>query len=762
MAKPRPMRTTSIKIKVPNEYEFLSKQFTLIRYVIPERLKSNSKRYQTIYADFRDTVSHPHLVFSHDEIDETEVDAVYVLYPVDEKPIPITYTRIEDGTMQPQSIEFQELVDNCGFHVLIKLLMAAYFDQPNQEMFVGRQGKNYIVAKSWSSKKKGKQTHVCLELKLKGELEPKEDWQEFRILNTAARFVEISNPVLATKRRFGGLYGFVPSTTGKDQYMRQLRRSELGNHKGEVYEQEGWDKHPTQLSHHNLQKLPESRGYIVHEFQDDFLEFLADIGIKGDYVFREFMPFDTKSVKDKLPFEKMRGICVCDVRHNQDDIPIEYYIELIKTLPYEVKGKEIISTFGGILDFQTVDENDLNTEIPVLLIQDAAPKDYKRGGVLHSPSFPDPYQRIYNNTEYRLTPKQFVNVNPNSQLEDEERPKDIEEYLTYQKLILDKTVEIQLSVALSQLYLKMLVINDIDVSGHLYGFEPDEQPLFEGYGFIRKKTYTNKGNFATLIYIENGKLVFENLQSPKGKLALKEKFNLLLKDVTKKIDVRHKKEFDEELDVGATRSYDVIISKDGLIVEIENINETVLPDYLEIAKRQKEWNKARPVSEFKLAKRYKDKDVTPEIYDEILEYDKVLSRIGYEGDDMISWGKLKKDHKERIQKVISVSRLQRLYSGVGLFKGGRTKDLKVGEGIWFSKADLTYFVGSAKPERSELHSANLLRRFCILGDNQNFDMELFIGTMAVQFVKHNDFIVLPYFFNLIDIHVENVRYWESD
>jgi hypothetical protein len=78
-----------------------------------------------------------------------------------------------------------------------------------------------------------------------------------------------------------------------------------------------------------------------------------------------------------------------------------------------------------------------------------------------------------------------------------------------------------------------------------------------------------------------------------------------------------------------------------------------------------------------------------------------------------------------------------------------------------ARKDYTYFVGSAQPERSKQHRATLIRRFTLLNDSDDFNIELFLGTMSVQFIRRNEFTVVPYFFNLIDIFVENKLAWEE-
>ena len=762
MTKPRTMRTSSIQVKVPDDYKFLDSEFKLIRYVVPKRLKETSD-FRRIYADVRDLVSHPHLVFSHDEVDGDEVDAVYVLYPHDDKPKTITFSGVDDGgDMQPDPLDFGTLVDGCGFHVLIKLMMSAYFDKEDQDMFVGRNGKNYVFAKKWTRSRDKKEVRVCVELSLKGKSQGV--WQEFRILNSAAKFVESSSPNRSAKRRFGGLYGLSLSSNGKAHHMRQLRRGEIDNYTEIVYEHEKWDKHPIQLNQHNLSRLRESRGFIVHKFQDEFLEYLDLLGFECDYVFRDFLPFDAEKINNQFSVRNLLKVFVLDERHSKE-IPAEYYVELLRDLPDEVKkkGKEriVVSTFGETIDFILVDRSQLDKGTPTIILQDAYGTDYKKGGFLHEGEWGDPYQDIYDNPEFRLTPKQFFNVNPHTNNDEEEtKPKNAEEYLSYPRIQLDD-YELRLRVALAQLFLKMLVIKDVDIRGNLYGFEHDTETLFEAYGFIRKKTYTNKGNFTILLYIEDYQLRYANLESPRGKVLLKEKFGLNIKDISRKIDARHKRDFDETTDTSTQRSFDLIISKYGLVAEIENTNETILPDYDEIIARQREWYKDRPIAEFKLTEKYKDRDVSAEIFAEIQQYDKELSLIAYDGDDVLSWDTLKKKFKEQIEKAIKIGRLQKLYRDIGMFKKGRTKELKVGEGIWYSNDELVYFVGSANPERTKRPKAILVRKFFGLSENFDFDIELFMGTLAVKFIKHNEYTVVPYFFKLIDVYVENVLFWEE-
>ena len=99
------------------------------------------------------------------------------------------------------------------------------------------------------------------------------------------------------------------------------------------------------------------------------------------------------------------------------------------------------------------------------------------------------------------------------------------------------------------------------------------------------------------------------------------------------------------------------------------------------------------------------------------------------------------------------------YQRQGMFPSAKAKDVIHGySGIWYD-AENCFIVGSPDSLYNRQPRANLIRKFDVYQGREQFNIEVFLETTAVKFVRYQQYTVYPYFFHLLDLYVENkLRY----
>ncbi|MBI1280122.1 MAG: hypothetical protein GC179_18480 [Anaerolineaceae bacterium] len=96
-----------------------------------------------------------------------------------------------------------------------------------------------------------------------------------------------------------------------------------------------------------------------------------------------------------------------------------------------------------------------------------------------------------------------------------------------------------------------------------------------------------------------------------------------------------------------------------------------------------------------------------------------------------------------------------------MFPGDKEKDVHLYQGIWYDD-ERRFMVGSPEGLKDRQVHAHRIRQFDVLSGDGRFDMDLFLQTLAVTFVRNKQYTVVPYFFHLIDIYVENILKWQEE
>lgn len=389
--------------------------------------------------------------------------------------------------------------------------------------------------------------------------------------------------------------------------------------------------------------------------------------------------------------------------------------------------------------------------------------------------------------------EQSFNVNYN-------KPEEADNLHTYLDYLLlaeeDKELKNKLDMLLNELYLKHVVLRESDVVKAGLPFAP------LNCAFVRRGTH--EGNsYSVLLHFNGDNLQFVDCRDPKGKRC-REKiaatYNLDWEEMYEHMRTRRKerKTDDEDYDKDVFEYY--VILAPGHFIEIEDCEERVLYDYEKIVSRREEREQKEDYQNFKVASRYDEirkqgllsysdlqtqrllsGEVFPQNekeaeslkrYRQLEDFDAALDKL-CRFSPQISFADLSTNRFAEALAPILGAKLKPnskgnyglqdynsklivgLYQRLGRFPSSKEADLLLYEGIWYTN-DNCYMVGAAESLKANQPRAHLIRRFHDYTDNEeSFDIEPFIASTSVKFVRLNQFTVFPYYFHLIDIFIKS-------
>ncbi len=744
------MKTTQMNVTTltinKDEIDYLKlSPFKLVKYKIPDTYWNDSfLNFGKVHNAYKNTLERPYFFFTGDKKNA----GLYVLYRKEDKIENLTFDFLQNDKLVSSTVKFQDI----PLHLLLKILAANYFVTRKETVSHNRF---YVQAKSGKGK-----TIICIEIELKGAMENVDDKgnelpiQQFKILNHATHF----SPKVPWGQKVITAAKFRKIVRSGGVYFRQLKPKEADNFKGDIYYIDKDPKKRAVLDYHSASEPESTRGGVLHQFIKKFIPYLKEYGITATQNARNFIEYSSQIKHDGLQVSDLHTIFLFDNRLNTKDIPIEDYAWLLNEKYQQDLG----------LTFDLIEEEQFTPTKPLLIIQDHNKKDFEKDGPLFGQD--DPYQRIYNNKKYSDIPKQSINVNLND-------PKQYKfeaanQYLQYNliELELKSSFDQRFQVCFNELYLKDLILNQKDVCQLpcLNGLSKrfDITPL-QDYAFIRRETELGT-NYTTMLYIQDGK--FRLIDLTRGKQLADEllaKYNLdWVDDIISPFKAKHKKLDKEE---NKLPRFDFIVGPDQ-VIEIEDIDERVLYDYDAILDRKRELDQPYPIQELKLVKHYnkirpKKISETSVTLVQCQAYDAFLDELAKAGVSEISFNQL--TDGENWQRIIqsleikpdrnskyNVSKLKRCYDPLGMFLSTKGSELIKGySGIWYD-AENCFMVGDFGSFKFKQPRAHLIRRFSIYKGESNFDINTFLETTAVKFVRFNQFTVYPYFFHLIDLYVE--------
>ncbi len=752
--KQHTVTTTTLVIDQPQNYDLLEARYRLVRYVIPDQL-----RYRKIPTDFgrvyntiRDQIDYPYKSFQHDELDgkRNKKWVVYILYPREAPVRDLFLPWFQDTPLPRRDIHFSDL----PLHVLLKLLQIRFFRRDETSRFVG-QDKCYVYARSG-----GGDFLYCVEVELKGAPTNTEGapTQEFRVVPHARRFGKVEPPFQPSRPLFG------KRAVGNKFFFIHLK-SGVAEQEPAVYDIVTFPGRRAQVKYHDPRDLDAGKGKIVLDFIQQFLANLRELGMTGHAKERIFTLSSPPRHVD-LPVQQLGVVGVYDNRLKRTHLLADY-VRLFNSISPGVR-------------FVALDDVENAPEGGVLVLLDAKAEDFEEEGMLSSES--DPYLALY--TAHPEIPKQSLNVNTND-------PDALEggDYLDYPLLQPeDGDLARNLGVALSELYLKCAIV---------HGIGRFALPLLpKELAFIRKARFGGEG-FTTALWFEGDRLRFHDWRDP----AQREAFYQLLDGWGVGWDEQYEQLLAERRRIdrdGALKdlpTFDIVVGRD-LFVAIEDLEERVLYDYEKIEERHKEQRMPHPIAYFRLAPQYDrirqqrpallpldelsqrglldgSREPTTEIarhsltfYERLREYDALLEEIAVTHPTLSYLELTSGEWLERMARIFDSKPtkegkydrkyIARIYKDLGMFLSEKGQDVQLYQGIWHDDTN-AFLVGSPTGMKMQgQEHAHLIRRFQVMQGTAHFDEEQFLSTMGVLFVRARQYTVSPYYFHLIDLHVENV------
>ncbi|MDP9316961.1 MAG: hypothetical protein M3R24_39920 [Chloroflexota bacterium] len=759
------LRTTTIQI-TNVDYSTLAQHLKVVRYTLDRsfRFSNDKTRFGRLHNQLKEQLQAPYHFFSHDN----PAPSIYVVYGRSEQPLELNIKLANPVGNLPW--EYQDL-EQLPRHLLIKLLLARYFIARRSTEFYSHN-KYYVEAKHRGT------TFTCLEIELR------ERDQEFKVSGRATRFVKLHKS--AVRDGYQWLYPYFRRVIAADgsAFFSQLKPSQVQEYTGDIFRilRRSTDR-PT-LDYHSRKQPEATRGYVLYQFIHRFIDYLHAHGVAAQQKRRAFQEFKPQGAMAQLLIGELGTVNLLDLRMNQTLTSIaEYQRHLTRLYP--------------AITFNIINEIRPESTQPTLILLDYKENDFADEGVFAHQS--DPYKELYRRSEYRRTPKQSINVNPN------DAETQAESYLTYSCVLEGSSLHdyaLRFAVSLNQLFLKHLIINQLPVSGRLPGFLEGQAGMLvepyalDQYAYIRKQTVA--GNSYTVIaHVDNGRFVFLDTRSPEGKQRRDDiltQFGLdWYNDILEPFKERHYRVGNAENDLP---DYDFIVGP-SMVVEIEDMHERVLYEYEAIEERQTSLDEQRPIAWFRLSpyshllrplsgKAIETTAVQEPLFDDanlpateedlfesqLKAFDAFLDEISATHTH-VSFNELASgDSLKRVSTIFGLPadaeykvqrrRIKGFYQTLGHFQSDKAKDVQTFSGIWFD-TDNCFMVGDPESLNTRQPRAHLIRRFTVYQqDNRLFDPRVFLSAAAVKFVRYQQYTVLPYPFHLIDIFVDTQNVDWSD
>ncbi len=758
------VRTTTIKIGTI-DYAILAQQVKVVRYRLDAnfRFSQDRTRFGRLHNQLKEQLSAPYHFFSNDN----PTPSIFVAYGPTDMPVQLDIKLgRQSGPLSAECLALEQLPR----HLLIKLLLARYFMARRSSGFYSHN-KYYIEAKRRGN------TFTCLEIELR------ERNGEIRVMGHATRFIKQQKKVIGDGHQW--IYPYfrrLPTADGSTVFS-QLKPSQVLNFTGDTFAIFRRPKERATLDYHSRKHPEATRGYVLYQFITGFIDYIHVHGIEAHQKLRTLEEFKPCGDVADLPVAQLGTVNVLDLRLNTHLIPITTYQKHLTRLYPQ-------------LSFAVIESLSQDVTRPTLILLDYQARDFDSDGVF--PGQVDPYKELYGRADFRLTPKQSINVN----LNDQEMHSDT--YLTYPCVLEGETAgefELRFAVSLNQLFLKDTIINQRSIIGRLPGFVEGQVGILLGqyaldqYAYIRKQTIAGD-TYVVFAYVDQGEFIFVDTRSPEGKQqrdAVLNQYGLdWYTDILEPFQERHYCVDKAEQDLPA---YDFILGS-GLVVEIEDINERVLYEYDEIEDRQVSLDEQHPIRWFHLtphAASFRPTSPVPTetavvqgglfdgeersdisgnlFFAQLQAFDAFLDEIAATRST-ISFNELASgQHLTRISEMLGLppdteykiqrKKIKGMYQQLGYFPSDKAKDVQTFSGIWFDN-DNCFMVGDPQGLNTKQSRAHLIRRFTVYQAAGHFDPRVFLTATAVKFVRYQQYTVLPYPFHLIDIFLDTqvLRYNE--
>ncbi|MGO8948125.1 MAG: hypothetical protein ACLQUY_10775 [Ktedonobacterales bacterium] len=365
----------------------------------------------------------------------------------------------------------------------------------------------------------------------------------FRVIPHATR---LGRADLTKTRPSDALFG--KRTAGDRVHFLQLRSGQAESEPS-VYHIVKYPDRRAHVKYHDLRHLDASRGKILYDFVQSFLEYLRELEITGHTKQRTLTQFKVKSPETlALDFSNLGSVGVYDNRFARDTYPLVSYVDLLARMRPDVI-------------FAPVEQlTDLPAGARLLVLLDAGAADFAVDGILAGRQ--DPYQEFYSSTPG--IPKQSLVVNFN-----DPNALDGRDYLDYPFPTPSHRLELNLEASVNELYLKCAIVRG-------FGYLP--LPLAPtDRAFVCKDRHDGE-TYTTALWFGAGRLHFADLGDPTAReesLALAGGWGV---DYMARLE----EYFEHLLRQNDLPSYELVLGPD-LFVAIEDLEERVLYDSTPLA-----------------------------------------------------------------------------------------------------------------------------------------------------------------------------------
>lgn len=788
-AKEKRVSVTTLTINPGDiEWEVLQEKFHLYRYKVPKKhFKESSSNYYAKTHNWYKAVCDDPCYFN------TGDEHVYVLFSPSAEVNPLKY---ENDEIYPQRVD---VTNPKVLHSLVKTLVSNY--SHIYEICISNVDFFLPVANLESD--------FITTLKIRIN----QNWNnsnEFFFKDEAKFLRKLDNPQPNEFRMYKNYYAVIPNKNGNPIFKQlkyneatRLRQRRLG-----VYVTYSSRKNRPQVTYHSvrsLKDLQKSRSYVLNKFFSGLFDYFNQLGLPFKHKELDMQKIDApigKAMQKPQISIGDKPIYIVDDRIRptvKPDLESDYFVEefyiAIKKLLADMKDKSKGELFDEkVPNISTGDASKLPPESYVLRIQDNQKSDFENTYktdpdtkieeidelALFNGLGEDPLPKFYK--KYRHLVIQTLNINDNTKKRQKEKRRKtksspriewtIDNYLNYgQPDINDAGFKSSLEVSLNQLILKDIVMHpdnavtilpkdQLKIITNKVFMYLENLMYFDGTNLTFMPVSGNSSQAQSLIREVTGKDLKSDILKPAMEWYNKYQFS--------EEDVEDKDKVSQTLKKGR-----FVITKDYVWQIVDNPERMLYPDD-KIEARLENLAKERPIKDF-----YPKFPLTgdePFNEQQLREYEKFLEE--YVDERHISYDELKRKYSyvkvknedgemiktgEGIFPTLGISRDSNFKKYLREFLGLpvekiRTKDVtSVYQGIWYEPHTQQYMVGSKDSRKIKQEKGFVLRE--ILVHNGNTDQKQLFNTLksdffpmlTVNFIRHNQYTVYPFPFNLIQI-----------
>lgn len=712
------IRSTNLCLNTPAiDLTKLNADYQLVKYEFPAysfRSKTDKNFYTRLLLAYKKVIDYPFYFFSRNR----PAAAFYVLYPRTITPETLTFDDLNESA-QPEPVVFADLLQfnpesgkNDKLHILLKVLLANYFWNESERQRRICQSDFYVLGRP-DPKKDYKVTGVKLAL---NHYETLTNFQDEFCLAVKAENIVKYQPSNKLHNNFQPYYEEL--IKGGTTYYRQLNPLRIREATNQVWHLERKsNKNRASLEWH----LPgddrkNTRGYIAHRFLQKFVAYLnnmigggTNLATAKVYSGQKFDPkykgYAYAGSSTGLPLKTIETIYVFDNRlrslEGEDTpinaVPFQNYVDLLNN----TFSKDLLITFKAI-SREALFANDFCS--PVLILQDADKRLFGRNEQDEEEVDDDSTQEI------PVIPQ----FNP---LADEGFDDPKAELYARLKHVPKQTLTVNPNKAFNNRG-EFIYQNDyrqyfdypifsVDAFKHRLRVSLNE--LYLKYLIIRKLSVTDS---ETRHYFPG----FTERPTLKQYTFLHKNYFLFL-DSEKRLqftDIRQpagRKTMIETLEKMSIDFSSISTRFDEKYYLLDGDDEN------QQQRRSTKWKKARFI-------------FAPGVCVEIEEPDERVL-FPYSANDNNGHVRTGKRNTEQ--------------TDLGII------------GIHYIPEGTRYIVGRTdQPKYSRLDKATRVRRFDVYTGADKFDPDIILETMAVQFVRNEQYTVYPFFFDLINLHLENI------